>query len=56
MKKKRNKNNILVALILVMVWVIIIASLAVTLYVFIKYGSMPITEVPSWAIPFMISK
>lgn len=55
-KKKYDKADILVGMIKVLLWLILIAWLAVTIYVFVKYGSMPITEVPSWAIPFMISK
>lgn len=56
MKKRHDKADILVGMIKALFWLILIAWLAITVYVFVKYGSMPITEVPSWAIPFMISK
>lgn len=56
MKKRHDKADILVGMIKALFWLIGIAWLVVTIYVFVRYGSMPITEVPIWAIPFMISK
>ena len=31
----------------------VIASIATSIYCFVNYGNLPITEVPSWALPFM---
>ena len=30
-----------------------IACIATSIYCFITYGNLPITEVPSWALPFI---
>lgn len=32
--------------------ILVIVYIIVWVYVHIKFGEMPITEVPSWAIPF----
>lgn len=41
---------------LVLMWVAIIAVLAFEVFVLVKYGNMPITEIPSWAVPFFLGK
>jgi len=34
----------------------IVAVLGFGIYVFVKYGGKPITEIPSWAVPFFLGK
>ena len=33
-----------------------LVSGGISIYCFIAYGNLPITEVPSWALPFMFNK
>lgn len=35
-------------LVLVLMWIIIIAIIALVVYALVAYGDKPITEVPSW--------
>lgn len=46
----KKKEGILIALLVV----IIITALAVSITVFVKYGNKPITEIPAWALIFML--
>ena len=39
---------------LALVVLAIVAAVALWLYALITYGGKPITEIPSWAIPFII--
>ena len=34
----------------------IVAVLGFGVYVLVKYGGKPITEIPSWAVPFFLGK
>ena len=45
--------NKLVNVILVL---FIVAVLGFGVYVLVKYGGKPITEIPSWAVPFFLWK
>lgn len=35
------------------VGILTIADIVLTVFCYINYGNLPITEVPSWALPFM---
>lgn len=56
MKKQKNKidwgmvSKIAFLLIFIVVMAIIVA---LKIWVYMEYGDMPITEVPSWAIPWL---
>ena len=43
-------------IVLIVVGLLVIGSVATSVYCFINYGNLPITEVPSWALPFMFKK
>ncbi|MBQ1483856.1 MAG: hypothetical protein IIZ42_00975 [Eubacterium sp.] len=45
------RSNILA---LVLVIGVIVAAVSIWLYALITYGGRPITEIPSWAIPFIV--
>lgn len=38
------------------IWVLIVAVIAAEIYVNIKYGKLPLSEVPSWVIRFLIAR
>ena len=38
------------------IWLLVTAVIAAEVYVNIKYGRLPINEVPSWAIRFLIAR
>lgn len=40
----------------VLIFLFIVAILGVGVYVLVKYGGKPITEIPSWAVPFFFGK
>lgn len=42
--------------ILVLMWVAIIGVLAFGVFVFVKYGNMPISELPAWVVPFFLHR
>ena len=44
---KENSN-----FVLVLMWLLIIAAIALGVYVLVAYGNKPITEIPSWAVWF----
>lgn len=46
-------QDILYIIILIIVGSLVIGSITTSIYCFINYGNLPITEVPSWALPFM---
>lgn len=46
-------QDILYIIILIIAGLLIIGSIAASIYCFVNYGNLPITEVPSWALPFM---
>lgn len=46
-------QDILYIIILIIAGLLVIGSIATSIYCFINYGNLPITEVPSWALPFM---
>lgn len=46
----------LLIIVLIIVSLLIIGSIATSIYCFISYGNLTITEVPSWALPFMFKK
>lgn len=43
-------------IVTVIIWVLIVAVIAAEVYVNIKYGKLPLSEVPSWAIRFLIGR
>lgn len=49
-------NNLAVKIFLILVAAIVLGVVALTIYVFIVYGGKPITEIPSWAVWFMMPK
>lgn len=40
--------------LMVLIWAVIIAVIALGIYALIAYGGKPITEIPSWAVWFFI--
>lgn len=32
---------------------LVVAYIIARIYIYVEFGNMPITEVPSWAIPFL---
>lgn len=40
----------------VILFIFIIAVLGFGVYVLVAYGGKPITEIPSWAVPFFLGK
>ena len=40
----------------VMLVLFIVAVLGLGVYVLVAYGNKPITEIPSWAVPFFLGK
>lgn len=46
------KNKLFLAL-LIIIAVLLSVEIATSIYCFINYGNLPISEVPSWALPFM---
>lgn len=38
------------------IWLLVVAAIVAEVYVNIKYGRLPINEVPSWAIRFLIAR
>ena len=43
-------------LVKVIIVLFIVAALGLGVYVLVEYGSKPITEIPSWAVPFFLGK
>ena len=40
----------------VLIFLFIVAVLGFYVYVLVTYGGKPITEIPSWAVPFFFGK
>ena len=60
MKKNKNKLDWKSILLIILYIIIIIAVIAVIgffvflrIWVYMEYGDVPISEVPSWAIPYL---
>lgn len=53
MKNKPDWENILKILIVITFTMILGLMVFLKVWVVINYGDMPITEVPSWAIPWL---
>ena len=45
-------NKLVIALCIIFV----VAVLGFGVYVWVTYGGKPITEIPSWAVPFFLGK
>jgi hypothetical protein len=43
-------------IVYVLVWGLVALAIAAEVYVNIKYGRLPINEVPSWALRFLIAR
>ena len=43
-------------IVIVFIWVLVVAVMVAEAYVNIKYGKLPLSEVPSWAIRFLIAR
>ena len=43
-------------IVMAILLVIALVCAGISIYCFITYGNLPITEVPSWALPFMFNK
>ena len=52
-KNKIDLGDVLHISVIVITLTAIIVCVVLKIWVLIKYGEMPITEVPSWAIPFL---
>lgn len=53
MKKKIDWEFILYVSFMILVALVIIVCVVLKIWVFVEYGDLPITEVPSWAIPWL---
>ena len=56
MKKQKNKIDgemVSVITFLVIFAIVMIIVVVLKIWVYMEYGDMPITEVPSWAIPWL---
>ena len=53
MKKKIDWKLILYIFMIVICIIAIAVCAFLKIWVFVEYGDMPITEVPSWAIPWL---
>lgn len=53
LKKQERKEMLGLILIFATAFVILAGFTTVEIYVWVKYGNLPITEIPSWAILFM---
>lgn len=54
-KKKIDWDVVLYVSFMIFVALAIIVCIVLKIWVICKYGDMPITEVPSWAIPWLTS-
>ena len=52
-KKKIDWDVVLYISLCVLVLIAVIVCIVLKIWVLIEYGDMPITEVPSWAIPWL---
>lgn len=52
-KKKINWDIVLYTSLCVIALIAVIVCIVLKIWVLIEYGDMPITEVPSWAIPWL---
>lgn len=53
MKHKPDWNVILYFAFVIVTFLIIVIAVILKIWVTVEYGGMPITEVPSWAIPWL---
>ena len=53
MKKKIDWDVVLYASLMIIIALAIIVCVVLKIWVICEYGDMPITEVPSWAIPWL---
>lgn len=54
MKKKKIDWGVVIYTLLIVIFLIVfIVCIVLKIWVLIEYGDMPITEVPSWAIPWL---
>jgi Fe2+ transport system protein B len=53
MKHKPDWDVILYVTFLIGMFLLIVTAVILKIWVTVEYGSMPITEVPSWAIPWL---
>ena len=53
---KKFKENIWFYLLITLFIIIIVGLASVEIFCWITYGKKPITEIPSWALWFMIGK
>ena len=52
-KKKIDWDVVLYTSLCVIALIAVIVCIVLKIWVLIEYGDMPITEVPSWAIPWL---
>ena len=52
-KKKIDWDVVLYISLMVIILIAVIVCIVLKIWVLIEYGDMPITEVPSWAIPWL---
>ena len=50
------KGETMDKLVKVLIFLFIVAVLGLGIYVLVTYGDKPITEIPSWAVPFFFGK
>ena len=53
MKNKFDWDLILTCVFIAICVVAVVVCVILRIWVIVEYGSMPITEVPSWAIPWL---
>lgn len=52
-KKKIDWGMVSKIVLLVIFIAVMVVMIAIKIWVYMEYGDMPITEVPSWAIPWL---
>lgn len=53
MKKKPDWDVVLYVAFIIGFCLLIITAIILKFWVIVEYGDMPITEVPSWAVPWL---
>lgn len=53
---KDNFGAIVTISLYVIIWLIVLSSIATSITACVMYGDKPITEIPAWALLFMFGK
>lgn len=55
-KKHIDKDLLLYGIFITVVIIAVVACVIIKIWVVCEYGDMPITDVPSWAVPWLIGE